>query len=139
MGFAWDVRITGATDIPRTYRKAHDYGGKVARDPDAYEGGNRAFACLHRSVPGAEVYFFANASGIDVAADVQLRGRMRVETWDPHTGAIGPLHSTSGREAGEPVTRLRLSLPALRSAFIVGRPEKDWAGTAPPVSGRGAQ
>jgi hypothetical protein len=124
-GFAWDVRITDATDIPRVYRKAHDYGGKVASDPDAYEGGNRAFAYLHRSVPGAEVYFFANASGLDVEADVQLRGRMQVEGWDPHTGAIEPIRSTSGREDGEPVTRLKLSLPALRSLFIVGRAARD--------------
>ncbi|MEI7732798.1 MAG: glycosyl hydrolase [Verrucomicrobiota bacterium] len=121
LGFAWDVRITHATDIPRNYRKAHDYGGKLTGDPDAYEGGNRAFAYLHRSVPGAEVYFFANASAFDVASDVQLRGKLRLELWDPHTGATRPLDASSETVHDEPVTRFKLSLPALHSIFVVGR------------------
>ena len=121
LGFAPDVRITNATDIPRRYRKAHDYSDQVRRDPDAYEGGNRAFACLHRSVPGAEVYFFANASALEVCADVQLRGRMQLEWWDPHAGGIHPLDAMHATEGGEPVTRCKLSLPPLRSVFIIGR------------------
>ncbi len=121
LGFAPDVRLTHATDIPRNYRKAHDYGGALQKDPDAYEGGNRAFACLHRNVAGAEVYFFSNASGLDVSSDVQLRGKLRLELWNPHTGAIQPLTATIAEDNGEPVTRCKLMLPALRSAFVVGR------------------
>jgi hypothetical protein len=121
LDLAWDVRITNATDIPRIYRKAHDYGGTLSVDPDAYEGGNRAFAYLHRTLADAEVYFFANASGLDVSADVQVRGKMRLELWDPHNGAVRTLESTSAEEHGEPVTRFKLNLPALRSGFVIGR------------------
>ena len=121
LGFAPDVRLTHATAIPRTYRKAHDYGGKLKTDPDAYEGGNREFAHLHRHIAGAEVYFFANASGLEVVSDVQLRGKLRLELWDPHTGAIQPLTATAAEDNGEPVTRCKLMLPALRSVFLVGR------------------
>jgi hypothetical protein len=121
LGFAWDVRIPNATDIPRTYRKAHDYGGKLQCDPDAYEGGNRLFAYLHRSVPGAEVYFFSNSSGLAVSAGVELRGQLKLETWNPHTGAIQPLDSTSAQIHSQPVTKFRLSLPPLRSVFVVGK------------------
>lgn len=121
LGFAWDVRIDQATEIPRTHRKAHDYGGKVACDPDAYEGGNRAFAYFHRSVPGAEVYLFTNASALEVSAAVQLRGKMRLEWWDPHTGQIQPLGGSLAIEHGEPVTRFELKLPVLRCGFAVGR------------------
>ena len=70
---------------------------------------------------GAEVYFFANASGLEVVSDVQLRGKLRLELWDPHTGAIQPLTATAAEDNGEPVTRCKLMLPALRSAFLVGR------------------
>ena len=121
LGIAWDVRIENATEIPRNVRKAHDYGGRLNRDPDWYEGGNREFACLHRCVPGAEVYFFANASGLDVSADVQLRGQLELETWNPHTGDIQPLDSTFAEDHGQPVTQFQLSLAPIRSKFIVGR------------------
>lgn len=121
LGFAWDVRITNATGIPRTYRKAHDYGGKLQCDPDAYAGGNRAFAYLHRSMPGAEIFFFANASARDISADVEVRGNLTLESWDLHTGAIEPLRAMPATNQGEPVTRFRLSLATLRSTFVVGR------------------
>jgi hypothetical protein len=121
LGFAWDVRISGVPDIPRNYRSVHNYGGKVKNDPDAYEGGNRAVAYLHRSVPGAEVCFFSNASSLEITADVQLRGKLQLELWDPHGGDIRQLESSIADEHGEPVTCCKLTLPAVRSAFIVGR------------------
>ncbi len=120
LGFAPDVRLTNATDIPRTYRSLHNYDGKLKSDPDAYEGGNRELACLHRSVPGAEVYFFSNASGIEASADVQLRGKLRLECWDPHTGGIRALEAAPVTEHGEPVTRLKLTIPPIRSIFVIG-------------------
>jgi len=121
LGFAPDVRLTNATDIPRNYRKAHDYGGKLKCDPDAYEGGNRLFAYLHRHIAGTEFYFFANASDLAVTGDVQLRGKLRLEVWDPHSGVIQPLAATAVEENGEPVTRCRLALPPLHGVFLVGR------------------
>jgi hypothetical protein len=121
LGIAWDVRIDNATDIPRQVRKAHDYGGALNKDPDWYEGGNREFACIHRSVAGAEVYFFSNSSDLEVVADVQLRGKQNLELWDPHTGAVRPLNSSPASDAGEPVTRFKLTLPPIRSVFVVGR------------------
>lgn len=121
LDLAWDVRITDATDIPRDYRKAHSYNGKVGNDPDAYAGGNRAFAYLHRAVPGAEAYFFANAGDLTVSAKVELRGRLKLETWDPHTGSIRPLDSTPAEHAGKQVTRFDLSLAPIGSLFVVAR------------------
>jgi len=115
LDFAWDVRISNATVIPRRYRKDHDC------PPDAYEGGNRALAYLHRALPGAEVYFFANASDLDVAADVELRGDLRLESWDPHTGVIEPLDAAAARQRGDAMTQFKLALPAVRSRFVIGR------------------
>ena len=54
--------------------------------PTPTKAATALFAYLHRSVPGAEVYFFSNASGLTVSADVELRGQLKLETWDPHTG-----------------------------------------------------
>ncbi len=119
LDLAWDVSITNATDIPRNYRKAYTQD-HVKKIPDAYEGGNREFAYLHRSVGNAEVYFFANASGLTVSAELQVRGQLKLETWNPHTGKIQPLESTSAMDHGQPMTRFDLSLAPIRSVFVVG-------------------
>ena len=82
--------------------------------------GNGDFANIHRSVPGAEVYFFSNSSSQDVKADVRLRGKMSLELWDPYTGDIRLLEGSAAEDHGQPVTRFNLTLSALRSAFVVG-------------------
>ena len=112
---AWDVRLDNATEIPRV---------KIDRGPSPeggeYINGNREFAYIHRSVPGAEVYFFGNSSDLDVEADVTLRGKMTLELWDPHTGTIRTQDGMPDNEHGEPVTRFKLKLSALHSVFVVG-------------------
>jgi len=116
LAIAWDVRMDNATDIPRTGVKGTAYtaGGE-------YGGGNREFAYIHRAVSGAEVYYFSNSSDMEVMADVSVRGGMKMELWDPHTGSIGALDGTLAKENGESVTRFKLKLPAIRSVFVVGR------------------
>jgi len=86
-----------------------------------YINGNREFAYIHRSAPDAEVYFFANSSYLEVQADITLRGEMALEWWDPHTGTFQKMEGTPAQENGEAVTRFKLTLPAIRSAFIIGR------------------
>jgi len=116
LAITWDVRLDNATDIPRTKveRGQSPTGGE-------YIFGNREFAYIHRSVPGAEAYFFANSSVVDVAADVTLRGKMKLELWNPHTGTIQAQEGTPAQENGEAVTRYKLKLPAIHSAFVIGR------------------
>jgi hypothetical protein len=122
LGIAWDVRITKATEIPRVVRRPQDSGSKAGQNPDWYEGGNRELAYLHRCLPGAEAYFFSNASDLAVSADVQLRGQLKLESWDPHSGEIRPLDVTSAVDQGQPVTRFALALAPVRSVFVIGLP-----------------
>jgi len=113
---AWDVRIDNATEIPTV---------KVERGPSRtggeYLNGNREFAYIHRALPDAEAYYFANSSDLEVKADVTLRGKMTLELWDPHTGTSQSLDGTPTREKGEAVTRFKLKLPAIHSIFVIGR------------------
>ena len=83
----------------------------------AAPGGNLAY--IHKVVEGRDVYFFANSSDASVDTHVRLRGKLRLELWDPHTGAIRPAESSPMAEAGQEVTRVRLLLPAVRSVFLV--------------------
>lgn len=116
LAITWDVRMDHATDIPRVGKKGENYV-----EGEEHCLGNRDFAYIHRTVPGAEVYFFCNSSGLEVKADVTVRGKMKLELWDPHAGTIRPLAETIAEDHGQPVTRFKLTLSALRSTFVVGR------------------
>jgi hypothetical protein len=80
-------------------------------------GGNLSY--LHKVRDGKNVYFFANSSDTAVNPHVQLRGRLALEAWDPHSGTIAPTSLSYATEQGPEVTRLRPALPAVRSLFLV--------------------
>lgn len=116
LGIAWDVRIDNATEIPTV---------KVERGPSPtggeYLNGNREFAYIHRSLPDCEAYYFANSSEADVSGDITLRGKMKLETWEPGNGTFKTLEGIYAKDHGESITKFKLNLPAIRSIFIIGR------------------
>jgi hypothetical protein len=42
--------------------------------------------------------------------------------WDPHTGERRPITAQSLVLNGQPITRLKLELPPIRSVFVVATP-----------------
>lgn len=82
---------------------------------------NQPLRYLHRVKDNADVYFLANLNDQSVDATVRLRGKSRLELWDPHTGTFSAPEYSHVVEKGQPVTRIKLTLGPVRSAFIVGR------------------
>ncbi|MBE0595121.1 MAG: hypothetical protein IH616_22260 [Gemmatimonadales bacterium] len=87
----------------------------LKRAPD-YDG---ALTYIHKVKEGIDVYFFANSTGNSVDTKVTLRGRKSLRIWDPHTGDSRPVELTNAVAGGEPVTGFRLTLPPVRSLFLV--------------------
>jgi len=81
-------------------------------------GGNLSY--IHKVVNGRNVYFFGNSSETAVDTHARLRGKLALEQWDPHTGAIRAAECSHATEGGQDVTRVKLTLPAVRSVFLVG-------------------
>jgi len=90
---------------------------KVAYDV-VFESG-RMLRCIHKRWNGRHIYFFANLDPKLSASVVLLRGRHDLEAWDPHTGEIRPVQATHDLLAGTDFTRISLSLPYLKSLFLV--------------------
>ena len=44
------------------------------------------FTYIHKIINGKDIYFIANSSSSSVDTFVNLRGKINVELWDPHTG-----------------------------------------------------
>jgi hypothetical protein len=85
----------------------------------AVGGGNLSY--IHKVLDGRDVFFFGNSSDTPVATPVRLRGRMQLEWWDPHTGKISSAEYTPATDHGQAVTRVKLTLPPVRSCFLVGQ------------------
>ncbi|HNY76756.1 MAG: glycosyl hydrolase [Sedimentisphaerales bacterium] len=85
-----------------------------------YEGA-RAPRYIHKVKDGVHVYLFANIDPTALDTHVILRGRLELEAWDPHTGNVQPAQYTHEIEGDCTVTRVRLTLPPVRSLFFLGR------------------
>ena len=75
---------------------------------------------IHRVNGGTHVYFFVNIGDTTADAVVRLRGKIKPDTWDPHTGRISAAEYSQTLEDGQPVTKVRLTLSPVHSVFIIG-------------------
>jgi hypothetical protein len=82
---------------------------------------SRQLRYIHKLKDKTEVYFFANLGAQDADASVRLRGKIKPESWDPHTGRFAIPHFSYAIEDGQPVTKIKLTLNPVRSVFIVGK------------------
>jgi hypothetical protein len=80
------------------------------------------FSYLHKIHDGTNIYFFANSSDNEIDTEVLLRGKMNLENWNPHTGAVSRLEKVSYiRENGQTFTRCKLNLKGVQSTFWIGK------------------
>ena len=101
-----------------TLRKALDVAVDVY---DVEFQDNRVLRYIHKNMDETDVYLFANISKAQIDTHVKLRGLMEPEAWNPHTGKIIRLEYTHEVEAGCDISKIRLTLPPVKSVFIVGK------------------
>jgi hypothetical protein len=90
--------------------------------PEASSGGGM-LSYLHKVKDGSDIYYFANSSNDRVDTWVRLRGKHTLQLWDPHTGALTTADCKHETETGQEITRVRLVLELVKSAFLVGLPQ----------------
>jgi len=86
-------------------------------DAPALKKGSLSY--IHKEVEGRDVYFIANSSDNDLVTHVRLRGKLKPQLWDPHTGRTAPAEYSYVTPGGQDVTRIRLRLEPVRSIFVV--------------------
>lgn len=78
------------------------------------------FSYIHKVKDGKDIYFFANSSDEPIQTSVLLKGKQRLEQWDPHTGEIlDPVPKEILQENGQEFTRFDLELAPVSSLFMV--------------------
>ena len=67
------------------------------------------------------IFYLANLDPSAYRGDVIVRGKMRLEAWNPHTGESAPVSVRYEKQGKEMVTRLTLDLPEHHSLFLLER------------------
>jgi hypothetical protein len=75
-------------------------------------------AYIHKVRDSADYYFFANSSDDSINTWVRLKGKLKPELLNPHTGAITAAEFENIKQDGQEVTRVRLTLEANKSVFV---------------------
>lgn len=91
----------------------------MAGVPDVRFEAGKELRYLHKVHEGRHVYFFANLGGHAVDSEIQLRGNLTPEWWNPHTGAITGSNHSHERIGEVDMTRLRVKLDAGASIMAV--------------------
>jgi len=85
-----------------------------------FEAGE-ALRYIHKIRDGRHIYFLANLDKTPITTRVYLRGALRPELWNPHTGEISRPGYTHGKKGAVDVTRIMIRLMPTKSTFITAR------------------
>lgn len=88
-------------------------------NPVSVEFGKLSY--IHKIKDGKHIFFFANSSNGEINTEVLLRGKLNIESWNPHNGIVsGPGKVTYITKNGQTYTRCRLTLKGVQSVFWMG-------------------
>ncbi len=81
-----------------------------------------AFSYLHKVRDGKDIYFFANSSDNTINTEVLLRGKVTLESWNPHDGSISKISGISHiQKNGQTYTRCKLNLAPVKTIFWISK------------------
>jgi hypothetical protein len=77
---------------------------------------------IHKEMNGKQIYFFANSTKKPVDTWVTLRGKLKIEKWNPYNGEIKNWENVTyiKNETGQVFTRFPLRLDEVKSIFAIG-------------------
>jgi hypothetical protein len=75
---------------------------------------------IHKVTGNRNIYFFANKGNTEIQTEAVLRGAVRLDEWDPHTGEIRKIETRQFKNSSESsFTRVKLKLKPYHSLFFV--------------------
>ena len=79
------------------------------------------FSYIHKVRDGKDIYFFGNSSDDAIDTDVYLKGKLKLESWNPHDAKISKLTNVSyEKRGGQVYTKCNLKLAGVHSVFWIG-------------------
>ena len=79
------------------------------------------FNYIHKIKDGRNIYYFTNSSNEEIETEVLLRGKLKLQGWNPHNGEISGLNTITYHEKdGQIFTKCKLCLKPVKSLFWIG-------------------
>jgi hypothetical protein len=131
----WTVHAEWADDVvhqlPRVdYASSYLYRTITSALPAALDGvlevydvefeAGKALRYIHKIKDGRHIYFLANLGKTPISTQVYLRGTLRPELWNPHTGEISQPEYRHEKQGAVDVTKVKMSLLPTKSMFVIG-------------------
>lgn len=102
-------------------KNLRQYLTEVCEDFDVDYPVNEDIRYIHKVIEGQEVFYFANIGSGSVDLPVSLRGKLKLQCWDPHTGNISNiLNNNFSSKTLSKSTVVNLNLKPFQSCFWVG-------------------
>jgi hypothetical protein len=87
-----------------------------------FEAG-KALRYIHKIDDGRHIYFLAHLGETPISTQVYLRGTLRPELWNPHTGEISQAKYMHEKKGAVDVTTVKMTLLPTTSMFITSPEE----------------
>jgi len=113
-----DEGIEGTNRLAAVLNEAVAVWDVRFEDNIAIKSAKGKLAYIHKVRDNADYYFFANSSDDSINTWVRLKGKLKPELWDPHTGAIGAASFQNIKQDGQDITRVQLKLGGNKSVFV---------------------
>ena len=114
-----ELSVETLSDALRQVDKTPDLMYSVLPDLSSDAG---CLSYIHKVKEGRNIYFIANSSRSLIDTEISLRGKMKVELWNPYTGEIKPVSDVLYKEMnGKIYSCFNLKLDSIASVVIVGK------------------
>jgi hypothetical protein len=78
------------------------------------------FNYIHKIKDGRNIYFFANSSDEEIETEVLIRGKLNLESWNPHNGSTSKMEDPEPvQKEGQVYSKFKLKLNPVSSVFWV--------------------
>ncbi len=121
-----DVGELLATQLGRDYTFLHPevLDDKCDVEGDVYDvefESGKALRYIHKIHDGRHIYLIAHLGKMPISTQMELRGRLRPELWNPHTGEISKPEHTHEKKGTVDVTKVTIKLLPTKSMFITAQ------------------
>lgn len=79
------------------------------------------FSYIHKVKDGRNIYYFANSSDEHIETEILIRGDLKLEIWNPHSGTTESLEGTPENIGNLDYTKVKLKLKPVSSLFYLSK------------------
>lgn len=113
-----ELSVETLSDALRQVDKTPDLMYSVLPDLSSDAG---CLSYIHKVKEGRNIYFIANSSRSSIDTEISLRGKMKLELWNPYTGQIQKIDQVEYNDVdNQQYSCFRLKLDGIDSVVITG-------------------